>query len=96
MSSPINCLSILVIPPLVTSLFYQISVGQKIDDAYLKTLCLKTSDPNFCFTTLKADPRTFAALGDLHHLGLVSIAIIIDIVQVGVDEIPGILKKLSD
>ncbi|KAK7836113.1 pectinesterase inhibitor [Quercus suber] len=96
MASPINCLLILVIPLLVTSLFYQVSVGQKLDDPYLKTLCQKTSDPDFCFKTLKADPRTFAASGDLNHLGLVTIAIAIDTVQVEVDEIPGILKKLND
>uniref|UniRef100_A0A7N2L9N1 Pectinesterase inhibitor domain-containing protein n=1 Tax=Quercus lobata TaxID=97700 RepID=A0A7N2L9N1_QUELO len=96
MASPINCLSILVIPLLVTSLFYQVSVGQKLTDADLQSLCQKTSDPNFCFTTLKADPRTFLASGDLNHLGLVTIAILIDTVQVEVDEIPGILKKLGD
>ena len=96
MASPINYLSILVIPLLVTSLFYQVFVGQKLDDAYLRSLCQKTSDPNFCFTTLKANPRTFAASGDLNHLGLVTIAILIDTVQVEVDEIPGFLKKLSD
>ena len=96
MASPIYCLSILVIPLLVTSLFYQVSVGQKLDDAYLRSLCQKTTDLDFCFNTLKADPRTFKASADLNHLGLVTIAILIDTVQVEVDEIPGILRKLSD
>ena len=96
MASPINCLSILVIPLLVTSLSYQVSVGQKLDDAYLRSLCQKTTDLDFCFNTLKADPRTFKASADLNHLGLVTIAILIDTVQVEVDEIPGILKKLGD
>ena len=40
--------------------------------------------------------RTFAAAGDAHHLAIVSIAIVIDTVQVTVDQIPSILKKLSD
>ncbi|XP_030959361.1 pectinesterase inhibitor 5-like [Quercus lobata] len=96
MASPINCLSILVIPLLVTSLFYQVSVGQKLTDDDLRSLCQKTTDSDFCFSTLKADPRTFLAAGDLHHLGLVSIAIVIDTVQVEVDEIPYILRKLGD
>ena len=96
MASPINCLSILVIPLLVTSLFYQVSVGQKLTDDYLSSLCQKTSDPNFCFSTLKADPRTFLPLGDFNHLGFVSLAIVMDTVQVEVDEIPYILRKIGD
>ena len=50
----------------------------------------------FALKLSKADPRTFAASSDLNHLGLVSIAIVIDTVQVEVDEIPGIFRKLSD
>ena len=56
----------------------------------------KPTTLTFALKLSKADPRTFAASGDLNHLGLVSIAIVIDTVQVEVDEIPGIFRKLSD
>ncbi|KAK7836154.1 hypothetical protein CFP56_022924 [Quercus suber] len=81
MASLINCLSILVIPLLVTSLFYQVSVGRKLDDPFLWSLCETTIDPNFWFSTLKKDPRTFKGSADLNHLGLVTIAIVIDTIS---------------
>ena len=56
----------------------------------------KPTTLTFALKLSKADPRTIAASGDLNHLGLVSIAIVIDTVQVEVDEIPGIFRKLSD
>ncbi|XP_075659286.1 uncharacterized protein LOC142629203 [Castanea sativa] len=92
MTSPINCLSILVIPLLVTSLLYQVSARQKVDEAFLRSVCQKVKDPDFCFSTLKADPRTFAGAS----LAVVSIAIVIDTIQVAVDQIPGLFRDLSD
>ncbi|XP_075659288.1 pectinesterase inhibitor-like [Castanea sativa] len=95
MASPINCLSILIIPLLVTSLFYQVSAtGPAVDEALLNSVCDKTQDSSFCLATLKGDQRTF--VGDKDHLAIVSIAIAIDAVQVTFDQIPGILSKLSD
>ncbi|KAK7836159.1 pectinesterase inhibitor [Quercus suber] len=99
MTSPINCLSILVIPLLVTSIFYQASVGQpgiKIDDSSLTYLCKNSTDPTYCFKTLKADPDTFAGIGDKFHLGIVSIAIVNRTVSATAAQIPRILEKLSD
>ncbi|XP_075659283.1 pectinesterase inhibitor-like [Castanea sativa] len=90
MASPINCVSILVIPLLVTSLFYQVSAVA--DEAFLRSVCQKTKDFNFCLSTLKADPRTVSGEG----IAKISIAIVIDTIQVTVDQIPGLFSGLSD
>uniref|UniRef100_A0A7N2MFH4 Pectinesterase inhibitor domain-containing protein n=1 Tax=Quercus lobata TaxID=97700 RepID=A0A7N2MFH4_QUELO len=91
MASPISCLSILVIPLLVASLFCQV---WSVDEAFLENICQKTADYEFCQSTLRSDARTFAATTDV--LVLVSISITGDRVQNTIDQIPNILNNLTD
>ena len=97
MTSPISCLSILVIPLLATSLFYQVSnamIEVKADFALLDSVCQKFEDYDFCMSSFRGDPRTRAA--DRNGLVLISIAINIDLVEATIDRIPDILKSLTD
>ena len=91
MASPISCLSILVIPLLVASLFCQV---WSVDEAFLENICQKTADYEFCQSTLRSDARTFTANTDV--LVLVSISITSKHVQNTIDQIPNILKNLTD
>ena len=97
MTSPISCLSILVIPLLVTSLFYQASnatIEVKADQALLDSICDQTQDYDFCMSTFHGDART--AVADRDGLALLSIAINTDTVQATIDQIQDILKTLTD
>ncbi|KAF3947668.1 hypothetical protein CMV_026228, partial [Castanea mollissima] len=93
MASPISCLSILVISLLVASLFCQVSHAL-VDEAFLKNICQKTVDYEFCQSTLRSDERTFAANPD--GLVLISISITSNHVLNTIDQIPNILKTLTD
>ncbi|KAK9995224.1 hypothetical protein SO802_024927 [Lithocarpus litseifolius] len=92
MASPISCLSILVIPLLVASLFCQVS--NAVDEAFLENICQKTVDYEFCQSTLRSDARTFTANTD--GLVLISISITVNHVLSTNDQIPNILKTLTD
>ena len=97
MASPISCLSILVIPLLVTSLFYQVSNAANqgwFDEAFLEKVCQKSTDYDLCSSTLRADPRTYTV--NPQGLALVSISINTNLVQTTLDQIPGILNTLTD
>ncbi|KAK7825412.1 pectinesterase inhibitor 5 [Quercus suber] len=95
MASRISCLSILVIPLLVASLFCQVSNAQgSFDEAFLEKICQKTVDYEFCQSTLRSDVRTFTANPD--GLVLISISITVDHVRNTIDQIPNILKTLTD
>ncbi|XP_075648652.1 pectinesterase inhibitor 5-like [Castanea sativa] len=93
MASPISCLSILVISLLVASLFCQVSHAL-VDEAFLENICQKTVDYEFCQSTLRSDERTFAANPD--GLVLISISITSNHVLNTIDQIPNILKTLTD
>ncbi|KAL4594158.1 hypothetical protein ACB092_12G001100 [Castanea dentata] len=93
MASPISCLSILVISLLVASLFCQVSHAL-VDEAFLENICQKTVDYEFCQSTLRSDARTFTA--NLDGLVLISISITVSHVLNTIDQIPNILKTLTD
>ncbi|GMY17102.1 pectinesterase inhibitor 5-like [Fagus crenata] len=94
MASPISCKSIFLLPLIATSLFFQVSNATfevKADQALIDSICEQTQDVDFCKSTFNADPRTPAA--DRDGLGLLSIAINIDVVQATIDDtIPRLLK----
>ncbi|KAM3700714.1 hypothetical protein ACJW30_05G118300 [Castanea mollissima] len=90
MTSPISFISILVIPLLVTSHFYQV----KADLALLDSICQQAQDYDFCMSTFRGDER--AAVADRDGLALISIAINSGTVQDTIDQISDILKTLTD
>ncbi|KAK7856554.1 uncharacterized protein LOC112041187 [Quercus suber] len=93
MVSPISCLSILVSPLLVTSLFYQVS--NAVNDTYLDSLCHKSTDYDLCKSTFAADDRTSTA--DLNGLLLISISANLNILETTIiNRIPKILEILDD
>ena len=76
MASPISCLSILIIPLLVTSLFYHVS---NADRALLGKVCKKSMDYDFCMSTLLSDPEGLTDV--LYRLGLVSTSVSLNIIS---------------
>ena len=93
MVSPISCLSILVIPLLVTSLFYQVS--NAVNATYLDSICHKSTDYELCNSTFAADSRTPTA--DLNGLLLISISSNMNLLETTiVNRIPKILDILDD
>ena len=93
MVSPISCLSILVIPLLFTSLFYQVS--NAVNDTYLDSICHKSTDYELCNSTFAADSRTPTA--DLNGLLLISISSNMNLLETTiVNRIPKILDILED
>ena len=93
MVSPISCLSILVIPLLVTSLFYQVS--NAVNATYLDSICHKSTDYELCNSTFAADSRTPTA--DLNGLLLISISSNMNLLETTiVNRIPKILDILED
>ena len=93
MVSPISCLSIFVIPLLVTSLFYQVS--NAVNDTYLDSICHKSTDYELCNSTFAADSRTPTA--DLNGLLLISISSNMNLLETTiVNRIPKILDILED
>ena len=93
MVSPISCLSILVIPLLVTSLFYQVS--NAVNSTYLDSICHKSTDYELCSSTFAADDRTPTA--DLDVLFRISITANINLLHTtNVQQIPKILETLNN
>ena len=76
MASPISCLSILIIPLLVTSLFYHVS---NANQAHLEKVCKKSMDYDFCMSTLLSDPEGLTDV--LYRLGLVSTSVSLKIIS---------------
>ncbi|KAK7856071.1 pectinesterase inhibitor 5 [Quercus suber] len=94
MVSPISCLSILVIPLLVTSLFYQVS-NACVNATYRDRICKQSTYYDLCTDTFASDNRTSTA--DLSGLLLISISSNMNLLEnTTVHRIPGILKMLND
>ena len=94
MLSPISCLSILVIPLLFTSLFYQVS-NACVNATYRDRICKQSNYYDLCTSTFAADNRTSTA--DLTGLLLISISSNMKLLQTTiVNRIPNILKLLDD
>ena len=91
MVSPISCLSILVIPLLVTSLFYQVS---NADQALLERICRNSTDHDFCMASLLSNERSINS--SLVALEIISIELNVDVVEVAVNRIPDVNKTLTD
>nr|POF05654.1 hypothetical protein CFP56_28895 [Quercus suber] len=92
MASPISCLSILIIPLLVTSLFYDVS---NADRALLEKVWKKSMDHDFCLSVLLSDPDGLTNI--LYRLGLVSTCKSLGIISdVNTGEIPNVLEGVTD
>ncbi|XP_050290183.1 pectinesterase inhibitor 5-like [Quercus robur] len=91
MASPISCLSILVIPLLVTSLFYQVS---NADRALVESICHNSTDYEFCLSSLLSDERSIKSA--LPTLELISIELNLKVIAVAVNRIPDVRKTLTD
>ena len=76
MAPPISCLSILTIPLLVTSLFYDVS---NADRARLEKVCKKSMDYDFCLSILLSDHESLTNV--LYNLGLVSTDVSLGIIS---------------
>ena len=76
MAPPISCLSILTIPLLVTSLFYDVS---NADRARLEKVCKKSMDYDFCQSILLSDHESLTNV--LYNLGLVSTDVSLGIIS---------------
>ena len=95
MSSPISYQSILVIPPLVTSLFYRVSNAEHqgwFDEDLLKKFCHKSADYDFCSLTLRSDKCAYTADPN----GLVVISINMNLVQTTISEIVDLIEQTID
>ncbi|KAK9984374.1 hypothetical protein SO802_033899 [Lithocarpus litseifolius] len=94
MVSPISCLSILVIPLLVTSLFYQVS-NACVNATYLDRICNQSSSYELCKSTFASDNRTSTA--DLTDLLLISYSSNMNLLETTIaNRIPKILELLND
>jgi len=91
MASPISCLSILVIPLLVTSLFYHAS---NADQALIESVCEKSTNNVSCLSTLRSDPRSSTA--DLYTLGIISADLNLKVFEEADSQIPNLLASLTD
>ncbi|KAK7834738.1 uncharacterized protein LOC136062273 [Quercus suber] len=91
MASPISCLSILVIPLLVTSLFYQISDA---DRALVESVCHNSTDYDFCLSSLLSDERSIKST--LQTLESISIELHLDVIEVAYNRISDLHKTLTD
>ena len=76
MASPISCLSILIIPLLVTSLFYDISNSYQ---ALIESICKMSKDYLFCVSTLLSYLDSITIV--LYRLGLVSTILNLDVIE---------------
>lgn len=91
MASPISCLSILVIPLLVTSLFYHVS---NADQALIESVCEKSTNNVSCLSDFRSDPRSSTA--DLYTLGIVSVDLNLKVFEEADSQIPNLLASLTD
>ncbi|XP_030970324.1 pectinesterase inhibitor 5-like [Quercus lobata] len=91
MASPISCLSILVIPLLVTSLFYHVS---NADRALIVSICKEMRDKAFCLSELFSDPQSSTA--GLYMLGIITVDLNLKVFEEADSQIPNILASLTD
>ena len=91
MASPISCLSILIIPLLVTSLFYDVS---NADRALIESVCKKSMDYDFCVSTLLSDPDSITTV--LYRLRLISTILNLDVIEDARGEIRNLLIWFTD
>ena len=91
MASPISCLSILIIPLLVTSLFYDVANG---DRPLLEKVCKKTMDHDFCMSVLLSDRDGLTNV--LYILGIASTSVSLKIISDVNDEIENVLIGVTD
>ncbi|XP_075665024.1 pectinesterase inhibitor 5-like [Castanea sativa] len=91
MASPISCISILIIPLLVTSLFYDVS---NADRPLLEKVCKQTFDHDFCMSVLLSDPEGLTNV--LYRLGLVSTSVSLKIISTTNGEIGNVLIGVTD
>ena len=90
MASLISCLSILVTPLLVTSLFYQVS---NANWALVESNCHNSTEYEFCLSSLLSDERSIKST--LPTLELNSIELDLKVVEVAVNQILDLLKTLT-
>ena len=91
MASPISFLSILIIPLLVTSLFYDVS---NADRALVEKVCTQSSDYQYCLSVLLSDPEGLTNI--LYRLGLVSTSVSLKIIPTIDDDIANYLDTVTD
>ena len=91
MASPISCLSILIIPLLVTSLFYNVS---NADQPLLEKVCKKTMDHDFCMSVLLSDQDGLTNV--LYTLGLASTSVSLKIISDFSGEIENVLIGVTN
>ena len=91
MASPICCLSMLVIPLLVTSLFYHVS---NADQALVESICNVMRDKNFCLKELLSNPQSISS--NLSMLGIITIDLNLKVFEEAEGQISKILGTLKD
>ena len=91
MASPISCLSILVIPLLVTSLFYHVS---NADRALIESVCKRATNNSFCLSALLSDPQSSTA--SLYLLGIISIDLNLNVFEEADSRILDLLDTVKD
>nr|POF18469.1 hypothetical protein CFP56_61383 [Quercus suber] len=91
MASPISCLSILIIPLLVTSLFYDVS---NADRSLVEKICRASMDHDYCLSVLLSDPEGLTNV--LYRLGLVATSVSLKIIPGVKGEIGNVLIGVKD
>ncbi|KAL4625136.1 hypothetical protein ACB092_05G002400 [Castanea dentata] len=91
MASPISCISILIIPLLVTFLFYDVS---NADRPLLEKVCKQTWDHDFCMSVLLSDPEGLTNV--LYRLGIVSTSVSLKIISTVNGEVGNFLVGVTD
>ena len=92
MASPISSLSILIIPLLVTSLFYDVS---NADWALVEKVCKKSMDYDFCLSILLSDHEGLTNV--IYNLGLFSTDVSLGILSdVNNGEIQNVLTGVTN
>ena len=91
MASPISCLSILIIPLLVTSLFYDVS---NVDRALIESVCKNSMDYDFCVSALLSDPNSITTI--LYRLRLISTILNLEVIEDSRGEIRNLLIQFKD
>ena len=91
MASPISCLSILVIPLLVTSLFYHVS---NADRTLIESKCENSTNNSFCLSALVLDPQS--STSNLYMLGIITIDLNLKVFEEADSRIPNLLDSLTD
>ena len=91
MGSPISCLSILIIPLLVTSPFYDVS---NADRTLTESICKTPRVYDFCVSALLSDPDSIKTI--LYRLGLISTILNLDVIEDARGEIRNLPIRFTD